>query len=96
MKFLLDIQQINKAQFVIKKTSLTSRFFYGLILFVKNYCKKSNRGKLSLFSPGIGIQGGSAFKAKKCGSDYLIVGRTILNSKNPVQTIKSLVDDSII
>ncbi len=61
-----------------------------------SYCKKSNRGKLSLFSPGIGIQGGSALKAKKCGSDYLIVGRTILNSKNPVQTIKSLVDDPII
>ena len=57
-----------------------------------SYCKKSTRGKLSLFSPGIGIQGGSASKAKKLGSDYLIVGRTILNSKNPVQTTKSLVD----
>ena len=61
-----------------------------------SYCKKSTRGKLSLFSPGIGIQGGSASKAKKLGSDYLIVGRTILNSKNPVQTTKSLVADSII
>ena len=61
-----------------------------------SYCKKSNRGKLSIFSPGIGIQGGSALKAKKLGSDYLIVGRTILNSKNPVQTTKSLVDDLII
>jgi orotidine-5'-phosphate decarboxylase len=61
-----------------------------------SYCKKSTRGKLSLFSPGIGIQGGSASKAKKLGSDYLIVGRTILNSKNPVQTTKSLVDDLII
>jgi len=61
-----------------------------------SYCKKSTRGKLSLFSPGIGTQGGSASKAKKLGSDYLIVGRTILNSKNPVQTTKSLVADSII
>ena len=61
-----------------------------------SYCKKSTRGKLSLFSPGIGIQGGSASKAKKLGSDYLIVGRTILNSKNPVQITKSLVDDLII
>ena len=61
-----------------------------------SYCKKSTRGKLSLFSPGIGTQGGSASKAKKLGSDYLIVGRTILNSKNPVETTKKLVTDSII
>ena len=61
-----------------------------------SYCKKSTRGKLSLFSPGIGTQGGSASKAKKLGSDYLIVGRTILNSKNPVQTTKNLIKDSII
>ena len=61
-----------------------------------SYCKKSVRGKLSLFSPGIGIQGGSASKAKKLGSDYLIVGRTILNSKNPVETTKNLVTDSTI
>ena len=54
-----------------------------------SYCKKSVRGKLSLFSPGIGIQGGSASKAKKLGSDYLIVGRTILNSKNPLETTKT-------
>ena len=61
-----------------------------------SYCKKSAREKLSLFSPGVGTQGGSASKAKKLGSDYLIVGRTILNSKNPVETTKKLVTDSII
>ena len=61
-----------------------------------SYCKKYSRGKLSLFSPGIGIQGGSASKAKKLGSDYLIVGRTILNSKNPVQTTKKLITDLIL
>ena len=61
-----------------------------------SYCKKFTSGKLSLFSPGIGIQGGSVSKAKKLGSDYLIVGRTILNSKNPVQTTKNLVANSII
>jgi orotidine-5'-phosphate decarboxylase len=61
-----------------------------------SYCKKSSRGKFPLFSPGIGTQGGSASKAKKLGSDYLIVGRTILNSKNPLQTTKNLVTDLII
>jgi orotidine-5'-phosphate decarboxylase len=60
-----------------------------------SYCKKSTRGKLSLFSPGVGTQGGNASKAKKLGSDYLIVGRTILNSNNPVQTTKNLVNDLI-
>ena len=61
-----------------------------------SYCKKSVRGKLSLFAPGIGTQGGSPSKAKKLGSDYLIVGRTILNSKNPLKTTKDLVSDSLI
>ena len=61
-----------------------------------SYCKKSIRGRLPIFSPGIGTQGGSPSKAKKLGSDYLIVGRTILNSKNPLQTTKNLVIDSII
>ena len=61
-----------------------------------NYCKTTARKKLSIFSPGIGTQGGSAHKAKKLGSDYLIVGRTILNSKNPLETTKKLVNDSII
>ena len=61
-----------------------------------SYCKKSAHDKLQLFSPGVGTQGGSALEAKKLGSDYLIVGRTILNSKNPVQTTKNLVTDLII
>ena len=61
-----------------------------------SYCKKSTRRRLSIFSPGIGTQGGSPSKAKKLGSDYLIIGRTILNSKNPLQTTKNLVTNSII
>ena len=61
-----------------------------------NYCKTTAKKKLSIFSPGVGTQGGSASKAKKLGSDYLIVGRTILNSKNPLETTKKLVADSII
>ena len=71
-------------------------FHLSLTPKIISYCKKSARGKLSLFSPGIGTQGGSASKAKKLGSDYLIVGRTILNSKNAVQTTKNLVEDSIV
>ena len=55
-----------------------------------NYCKKISGKKLDIYSPGIGTQGGSAKKAITSGSDFLIVGRTILNSKNPANTAKRL------
>jgi len=40
-------------------------------------------GRLTIISPGVGAQGGSAADAIKAGSDYVIVGRSIYNSKNP-------------
>jgi orotidine-5'-phosphate decarboxylase len=55
-----------------------------------NYCKKISGKKLDIYSPGIGTQGGSAKKAITSGSDFLIVGRTILNSKNPAIAAKQL------
>jgi len=55
-----------------------------------NYCKKISGKKLDIYSPGIGTQGGSVKKAITSGSDFLIVGRTILNSKNPADTAKQL------
>ena len=61
-----------------------------------SYCKNVFTWKsYHLYSPGIGTQGGSSSKAKKLGSDYLIVGRTILNSKNPLEITKNLIADSI-
>jgi orotidine-5'-phosphate decarboxylase len=48
-----------------------------------NHCKKISGKKLDIYSPGIGTQGGSGKKAITSGSDFLIVGRTILGSKNP-------------
>lgn len=56
------------------------------------YCKKHSRGKLNVFSPGIGTQGGDISSTISAGSDYLIVGRTILGSDNPVQTAKEMAD----
>jgi len=38
---------------------------------------------LSIISPGVGAQGGSAADAIRAGADYVIAGRTIYNSKNP-------------
>jgi orotidine-5'-phosphate decarboxylase len=53
-------------------------------------CKKTTGKKLNIYSPGIGTQGGKAKEAISSGSDFLIIGRTILNSKDPVYTAKQL------
>jgi len=53
-------------------------------------CKKIAGKKLNFYSPGIGTQGGKAKETIVNGSDFLIVGRTILNSKNPAYTAKHL------
>lgn len=39
--------------------------------------------KMSIFSPGVGEQGGDARKALDAGSSYLIVGRAIYKSPDP-------------
>ena len=54
------------------------------------YCNKKAGAKLDIFSPGIGTQGGSAKEVISAGTDYLIIGRTILNDKNPVNVLKEL------
>jgi orotidine-5'-phosphate decarboxylase len=40
-------------------------------------------GGLTIISPGVGAQGASAAGAIRAGADYVIVGRSIYNSKNP-------------
>ncbi len=55
-----------------------------------SHCKKQSGKKLDIFSPGVGTQGGNAKEVISAGSDYLIVGRTILNAKNPIDVAKSL------
>ena len=54
------------------------------------YCNKKAGAKLDIFSPGIGTQGGSAKEVISAGTDYLIVGRTIINSKDPISVLKEL------
>ena len=58
-------------------------------------CKKIAGKKLNIYSPGIGTQGGKAKETISNGSDFLIVGRTILGSKDPVRTVKQLLSDSL-
>lgn len=59
------------------------------------YCSKQAGKNLSIFSPGVGTQGGNASEVMSSGTDYLIVGRTILNAKNPVDVVKELHSQSI-
>ncbi len=54
------------------------------------YCSKLAGKKLAIYSPGVGTQGGDASEAISLGTDFLIVGRTILNAKNPKGTAKTL------
>ena len=54
------------------------------------YCSKQAGKDLSIFSPGVGTQGGNASEVILSGTNYLIVGRTILNAKNSVAVAKKL------
>ncbi len=45
------------------------------------------KGKLLIFSPGIGVQGGDAMKAVKAGADFIIIGRLIIESKDPLSNL---------
>ena len=59
------------------------------------YCSKQAGKNLSIFSPGVGTQGGNASEVISSGTNYLIVGRTILNAKNPIDVAKKLYLQSI-
>jgi orotidine-5'-phosphate decarboxylase len=48
-------------------------------------------GSKIIISPGVGIQGGSARDALDAGADYLIIGRSVTSSKDPVASLKRIV-----
>jgi orotidine-5'-phosphate decarboxylase len=50
----------------------------------------SSVSSIPIYSPGIGIQGGNAKLAIDNGSNFLIIGRSILHSKNRRKTISDL------
>jgi len=58
-------------------------------------CSKSSKGQCEIYSPGVGTQGGDPINAIRSGANYLIVGRTILNSKDPVLEAKKLQELSL-
>ena len=46
--------------------------------------------KVPIYSPGVGAQGGDVHASMKAGSSYLIVGRAIVDSRNPAKTAESI------
>ena len=50
-------------------------------------CKKDG---IPIYSPGLGTQGGNIKHAAISGADYFIIGRSIIGSKDPLKTVKSL------
>ena len=60
------------------------------LLSGRSEVKKQVGKKLSIYSPGVGTQGGNANEVISVGADYLIVGRSILNAKNPIDAVKNL------
>jgi orotidine-5'-phosphate decarboxylase len=54
--------------------------------------KQIVRGKVPIYSPGVGAQGGTAETALKAGADYLIVGREITLAVDPAKAASQLLD----
>ena len=48
--------------------------------------------QLPVYSPGVGVQGGDVEQAIKSGTDYLIVGRSIVGAKHPAKVAKEIQD----
>lgn len=80
-EFFLKLSMTNNADGIIVGATFPN---------IIKQCKDITNNKLDVYSPGIGTQGGSISKAISSGANFVIVGRTIINSRNPLTSIKKL------
>lgn len=50
----------------------------------------ANEKEIPIYSPGFGAQGGDIQEAAKNGTDYFIIGSSIIGSNNPLNIIKEI------
>jgi orotidine-5'-phosphate decarboxylase len=50
----------------------------------------SSQKRLPIYSPGLGKQGGEIAKAAKNGTNFFIIGRSIIESKDPLQVVLNI------
>jgi orotidine-5'-phosphate decarboxylase len=63
----------------------------GIVVGANQYeILKEVSGRLPVYSPGVGKQGGDVERAIRSGADYLIIGRSIVESKQPVEITKEI------
>ena len=48
------------------------------------------KGRIDIYSPGVGAQGGDVEQAVREGATYLIVGRSIIESADPAQAARNI------
>jgi orotidine-5'-phosphate decarboxylase len=50
----------------------------------------SGHKELPIYSPGLGKQGGDIAKAANHGTNFFIIGRSIIDSKDPLEVVKKI------
>ena len=53
---------------------------------------KEIAGRLPVYSPGVGAQGGDPEQAIRNGADYLIIGRSIVEARQPAKVAREIQD----
>jgi orotidine-5'-phosphate decarboxylase len=56
----------------------------------QNEILKEVAGRLPVYSPGVGAQGGNAEQAIRNGADYVIIGRSIVEAKQPAKVAREI------